>query len=68
MTLLDDYLSQPEAATQLHKSRRTLQRWEREKYGPPVTRIGNSPFYDIPNLMKWLAAQREDRPRRRTGR
>lgn len=41
----DVVLSVTEAARQLHKTKNTLWRWERDGYLIPVSRVGNSPRY-----------------------
>lgn len=35
----------------------TLIRWEREGYGPPVTRVGRDPVYRADSVEAWLRAQ-----------
>jgi hypothetical protein len=66
MTTLDtqNYITRKELAKQLGERLRgrpyaehTLISWEREKRGPPVTRIGRDVLYFIPSLEKWLRAQ-----------
>jgi hypothetical protein len=36
---------------------KTLIRWESDKYGPPVTRVGREVLYYWPSVEKWLRAQ-----------
>jgi hypothetical protein len=58
--LLQDYISRDELAHQLRCNARTLIRWEEQRTGPPVTRIGKRVFYHVPSVQLWLAAcQRE---------
>ena len=68
IAVLNGYITRDELADQLGKSVRTMIRWEREQIGPPVTRFGNSTRYNLDDVRAWLVSQREDRPRRRTGR
>jgi hypothetical protein len=37
----------------------TLRVWEREKRGPPITRIGRVVVYSIPSVEKWLRSQEQ---------
>ncbi len=57
--LLDEYFTRPELAAELGKSERTLERWERLKIGPPVTRCGVTPLYNIEGSRAWLRAQEQ---------
>jgi len=43
--LLEGYVSRAELAQQLGRNERTLIRWEEERTGPPVTRIGRKVLY-----------------------
>jgi hypothetical protein len=61
--LLDDYLSEQETADELRKNRRTIQRWRKERIGPPVTYDGKTPIYHFQSLREWLKS-RETRPPR----
>jgi hypothetical protein len=63
--LLADYIREHDAAKQIGKSARTLQRWERGQTGPPLTRIGRERFYRINSFKAWLAAQERKAPRNR---
>ncbi len=54
--ILDAFLTRAEAADALHKDKRTLERWERMRTGPPVTRIGRTPYYSIEALREWVAS------------
>ena len=58
--LLDEYLTRSELAAELGKSERTLERWERLGIGPPVTRNGITPIYNIPGARAWLRAQEQE--------
>lgn len=54
INLLADYLPRAEVAKQLDRTERTLERWERQRTGPPITRVGKEPYYFIPSLKEWL--------------
>lgn len=58
--LLDDYFTRPALARELGKSERTLERWERLGIGPPVTRLGITPIYNIETARAWLRAQQRE--------
>jgi hypothetical protein len=69
LSLLDEFLTQCDAAKAINKHPRTLKRWEDRGCGPPVTYIGRTPYYHIPALKRWIAEQersprRPDAPRR----
>lgn len=55
--LLVDYLTRDEFAEQLGISPRTAARWEVLRIGPPVTRIGRTPYYSKTSTREWLKAQ-----------
>ena len=52
--ILADFLTQGEAAAQLRVSKRTLERWERLREGPPITRLGRRIFYKRQSLRAWI--------------
>ena len=54
-SILEDYLSESEAASQLRKTPRTLQRWRQQRQGPAVTYIGRNPYYQRSSIQQWLA-------------
>lgn len=58
--LLDEYLTRPELAVEFDKSERTLERWERLGIGPPVTRLGSTPIYNIQGARAWLRDQKQE--------
>jgi hypothetical protein len=68
-TLLASYLSEAQLAQQLDVTTRTLQRWRRQRTGPPVTMIGGSPMYRIASIETWLLSREikmvRERPRGR---
>jgi hypothetical protein len=54
--LLDDYLSEQQLAVELKRNPRTLQRWRKLGVGPPVSMVGEMPFYQVDAARAWLAA------------
>jgi hypothetical protein len=66
--ILDGYLSEADEAAALGKCVRTLKRWRAMRYGPPVTWIGNKPYYKIESSRAWLAAEEKSFPERRARR
>ena len=63
--ILSDYLSRPELAVDVDRSIRTLERWESKRIGPPVTRIGKTPYYRKDAVRDWLLNQERRTVRRR---
>jgi hypothetical protein len=55
--LLDNFLTQAEAGTELRKDPRTLKRWQDRKIGPPITYVGRTPYYSVEALRRWIAGQ-----------
>lgn len=53
-SVLQDFISRTELARMLHRTVRTLSRWEVERYEPPVTRFGDSIYYRRSSVMAWL--------------
>jgi hypothetical protein len=53
-SVLEDFISRAELARMLHRTVRTLSRWEVERCGPPVTRFGDSIYYRRSSVMAWL--------------
>jgi Helix-turn-helix domain len=53
----DELLTEAELADELKVSRRTLQRWRRDQYGPRWTRVGKAPRYRWADVRAWLEAQ-----------
>jgi len=58
--VLSDYLTQKEAAAELKVTDRTLDRWQRLREGPPVTRLGRRILYRRSSLQAWLCAREGD--------
>ena len=52
--LLADLLTQGEAATELKICARTLDRWQRLREGPPITKLGRRRYYRRSSLQAWL--------------
>ena len=61
MSVLEGYLTKPELAKELNKSIRTLDRLERQRIGPPRTRIGRSILYRLEGVREWLQSQEDHR-------
>lgn len=52
--LLEGYLTANELAAELGVTRRTLQRWERLRIGPPYTKAGGAALYRVEAVRQWL--------------
>lgn len=63
--VLDDYISESELARQLEKDPRTLQRWRKQRVGPPVTFVGRVPYYRKESVLAWLRKNEIEMPRER---
>jgi Helix-turn-helix domain len=59
--LLSDYFTQREAAAELKITDRTLDRWQRLREGPPITRLGRRILYRRSSLLAWLSAREGSR-------
>jgi DNA-binding transcriptional MerR regulator len=57
--LLSEYFTQEEAATELNVTARTLDRWQRLREGPPITKLGRRILYRRSSLLAWLRAREE---------
>jgi predicted DNA-binding transcriptional regulator AlpA len=68
MSVLEGYISKPELAAQLQKSTRTLDRLERQRIGPPRTKVGRLILYRVDSVRDWLASQEQGRRRTRGAR
>ena len=55
--LLDEFLTQEEAAAELKVCERTLDRWRRLDEGPPITTLGRRVLYRRSSLQAWLRAR-----------
>ena len=54
--ILKKYRTRKQLAKELDISELTLTRWEQDRKGPPVTRIGRQVLYSISGTERWLAA------------
>ena len=55
--LLSDYLTVDEFAQLIGKDKRTVQRWLSLGIGPPITRIGKTPLFQIDSAKAWIKNQ-----------
>jgi hypothetical protein len=60
-SILSDFFTKKELATELRRNQRTLDRWEVLGEGPPRTRVGRQVFYRRSSVAKWLASQEQRR-------
>jgi Helix-turn-helix domain len=58
--VLSDYFTQKEAAAELKVTERTLDRWQRLREGPPITKLGRRILYRRSGLQAWLLAREEN--------
>ena len=64
--LLKDYWNEEQLAAELDNcSVKTLRRWEEEKSGPPITKIGRKNFYRKAAVAEWLRSCEESGRKRR---
>jgi hypothetical protein len=54
--ILSRYRTRKALAEKLGVAELTLVRWEQDRKGPPVTRIGRQVLYSITGTERWLAA------------
>jgi hypothetical protein len=62
-SILSEYLTKAELATQLHRSIRSVDRWALNGGGPPYVRIGRRTLYRRAAVVEWLRGL-ETRPSR----
>jgi hypothetical protein len=62
--ILDDYVTPDELAAEFKTSRRTLDRWDVHREGPPRVKVGKTILYRRAAVKHWLEA-RERQPRKR---
>jgi len=55
--LSENFLTTNELALALHKSPRTIQRWQHMRQGPPSIRVGNTMMYRIESVLSWLSSK-----------
>lgn len=53
------YMTKGEAAAHINKSEATLDRWHRQRVGPPRTKLGSSTLYRKAALDAWMLAQEQ---------
>jgi len=58
---LAGHVSEKDLAAELTVAVRTLRRWQVERTGPPITKIGRKIFYSREGISTWLQ-RREQRP------
>ncbi len=58
--ILNEYLTKDQAAAELGKKPRTLDRWHVERRGPKRTKIGRSIYFSKKSIEKWLEQQTEE--------
>jgi hypothetical protein len=56
---LANYSTEEDTAKGLGVCVKTLRNWRRDKRGPPVTFVGNRPYYFDPSTVKWLREQEQ---------
>jgi hypothetical protein len=56
-TILEDYLTRDQLAAELNVCWRTVKRWTDRGEGPPVTRIGQTPYYRRTSVAEWLRSR-----------
>lgn len=57
--LIDEYLTPEETAAEIGVTRRTLINWQRNRTGPPISRIGHRTMYFKPSIVAWLRSREE---------
>jgi hypothetical protein len=60
-SVLEGYLTPEQLGKDLKKTTRTLARWEAQRIGPPITRIGKQVYYRRESVVAWLAEQENRR-------
>jgi DNA-binding transcriptional MerR regulator len=60
-SLLGDYLTRSQAASELGVTSRTLANWEAAGEGPPITRVGARVLYRKESLLAWLVSRESNR-------
>ena len=57
--ILTDYLTIKDLAAELGVTRRTLNRWNQLREGPPITMIGGRIFYRREAVREWLLSREQ---------
>ena len=63
--LLTDYDTEEETGALLGVSYKTMRNWRRDGIGPPVTFLGQKPYYFRASTQKWLRDQERVKTRGR---
>jgi hypothetical protein len=58
-SILSDFLTKKELATELRRNPRTLDRWQILGEGPPRTLVGRQVLYRRASVVRWLTAQEQ---------
>ena len=56
-TLLTDKLTTAELAAELKRTAHTLERWRRQRIGPPWIRLQGRVLYDRHQVEAWISSQ-----------
>jgi hypothetical protein len=64
-TVLTDYLTPAELASELRVCQRTLDRWNGLGEGPPRVIVGRRILYRRSSVTAWLASREQEAPRER---
>lgn len=67
-SVLEDWMSRAELATELGLTADTLARWETRRIGPPCVRIGRRVIYRRDAVRDWLVQQEARKSTSRRGR
>jgi excisionase family DNA binding protein len=59
-TVLSEYLTPEELAGELGICKRTLDRWQASRSGPPRVTVGRRPLYRREAVKEWLRKREED--------
>lgn len=66
-TLLQDYLTRDQVASELRVATRTVARWQNQPNGIPYIEMGGRILYRRQSILSWIES-RERRPNQRRGR
>lgn len=67
MSLLQDYLTRDQLASELHVTTRTVARWQDQPDGIPYVEMGGRILYRRQSILAWIES-RERRPNQRRAR
>jgi hypothetical protein len=54
MSVLDEWMSEAEAAAEVHKTVRTLREWRKRREGPPYAYFGRTVRYHRPTFIEFF--------------